>query len=184
MTIADYERQIPETVVGAVRGTVIFSALVGIAVGVIALFWPSATINVIGILLGIALIAAGLFRLYQSFAATYLSGGLRFALGLIGLAIIWAGIVVLWSPDERVWYLAVFIGVGWIFQGFADLFSATTGSRHTSVWLAVLSGVVSIAAGIILLVWPNLGLSTFIWVSAILLIIVSIVSLLTLPKKV
>ena len=32
MTIADIERQIPETVVGAVRGTVIFSALVGIAV--------------------------------------------------------------------------------------------------------------------------------------------------------
>ncbi len=184
MTIADIERQIPETVVGAVRGTVIFSAVVGIVVGIACLVWPNATVAVLGILLGIALIAAGLFRLYESFAATFLSGGLRFALGLIGLMIIWAGVVVLWSPDERIWFLAVFIGIGWIFQGLGDLFGATTGSRHTSVWLAVLSGVVSIIAGIIMIAWPNLALSTFIWVAGILLIVVSVVSLLTLPKKV
>ncbi len=162
----------------------IFSALVGIAVGIIALVWPNITVNVAAILLGIGLIAAGLFRLYQSFAATFLSGGLRFALGLIGLMIIWAGGVVLFSPDDRIWFLAVFIGIGWIFQGFGDLFGATTGSRHSSVWLMVLSGLVSIAAGIIMLAWPNLGLATFVWVAAILLITVSVMSLLTLPKKV
>ncbi|QKT08669.1 DUF308 domain-containing protein [Gordonia sp. X0973] len=191
MTIADIERQIPETAVGAVRGTIVFSAIVGIAVGIACLVWPSATINVLGILLGIALLAAGLFRLYQAFAATFLSGGMRFALGLIGLMILWAGIVVLWHPhmdawDEnyRAWFLAVFIGIGWIFQGIGDLFGATTGSRHTSVWLAIFSGVVAIAAGIIMIVWPALALSTFVWVAGILLIIVSVVSLLTLPKKV
>jgi len=129
--------------------------------------------------------------IYQSFAATYLSGGLRFALGLIGLMILWAGIVVLWHPasdgwdnDYRAWFLAVFIGIGWIFQGLGDLFGATTGSRHSSVWWAIFSGVVAIAAGIIMIAWPNLGLSTFVWVSGILLIVISIVSLFNLPKKV
>ncbi|GAA3028874.1 HdeD family acid-resistance protein [Gordonia defluvii] len=191
MTIADIERQIPETVVGAVRGTVIFSALVGIAVGIACLVWPAATVNVLAILLGIALVVAGLYRIYQSFAATFLSGGLRFALGIIGLMILWAGIVVLWHPSnsgwgeaDRIWFLAVFIGIGWIFQGVAELFSATTGSRHSSVWMAVLSGIVSIAAGIIMLAWPALALSTFVWVAGILLIVVSVVSLFTLPKKV
>ncbi|MFT4200831.1 HdeD family acid-resistance protein [Gordonia sp. (in: high G+C Gram-positive bacteria)] len=191
MTIADIERQIPEKAVGAVRGTILFTALLGIVIGVAALVWPGKTLNVLAILLGISLIATGLFRLYQAFSATLLSGGLRFAYGLIGLMILWAGIVVLWHPSndgwaeaDRIWFLAVFIGVGWIFQGLAELFAATTNSGHSSRVLLVLSGLVAIAAGVIMLVWPAPSLLTFVWIAGILLIIVSVASLFTLPKKV
>ncbi|MFT3901279.1 MAG: DUF308 domain-containing protein [Gordonia sp. (in: high G+C Gram-positive bacteria)] len=191
MTIADIERQIPEKAVASVRGTILFSALLGIVLGIAALVWPGKTLNVLAILLGIALVASGLFRIYQSFSATLLSKGLRFAYLLIGLMILWAGIVVLWHPSndgwaeaDRIWFLAVFIGVGWIFQGLAELFAATTGSGHSSKLLAVLAGLVAIAAGIIMLVWPAPSLLTFVWISAILLIVVSVASLFTLPKKV
>lgn len=184
MTIADIERQIPDKAIGAVRNTYIFAALAGIVLGIILLVWPAATIDVAGILLGLGLIASGLFRLYESFAATFLSGGYRFALALLGLLIIWAGGVVLFSPDNRVWFLAVFIGIGWIFQGFGYFFGPTTGSRHASKIWAIISGLISIAAGIIMLVWPALGLATFVWVAGILLIVVSVASLFSLPKKV
>ena len=68
MTIADIERQIPDKAIGAVRNTYIFAALAGIVLGIILLVWPAATIDVAGILLGLGLIASGLFRLYESFA--------------------------------------------------------------------------------------------------------------------
>lgn len=34
-----------------------------------------------------------------------------------------------------------------------------------------------------MLVWPALGLATFVWVAGILLIVVSVASLFSLPKK-
>ena len=184
MTIADYAKQLPNEVVGAVRATIIFTAVTGIVLGIVALVWPNATLFVIAVLFGISLIVAGLLRIYQAFASTFLSGGWRFVIGLIGALILYAGIVALFNPEASLLFLAIFIGLGWIFQGVGDLFSATTGSRHAPTWLLVLSGIVSIIAGIVMMLIPGLALATFIWVAAIMLIVISIVSLFTLPKKV
>jgi uncharacterized membrane protein HdeD (DUF308 family) len=184
MTIADYARQIPDELVAAVRSMMIVTSIVGIVLGIIALVWPAATLFVIGILFGISLIVAGLFRLYTAFASSLLSGGWRFVLGLIGALILIAGIIALFNPEESLLFLAIFIGVGWIFQGVADLSHAVAGSLHTPRWLLVLSGVVAIVAGIVMLFIPGLALATFLWVAAIMLIVVSVVTLFTLPKKV
>ncbi|MDR2280598.1 MAG: DUF308 domain-containing protein, partial [Gordonia sp. (in: high G+C Gram-positive bacteria)] len=51
-------------------------------------------------------------------------------------------------------------------------------------WLVVLSAVISIGAGIAMIVLPAIWtLSTILWVLAVMLIAVSIATLLTLPKK-
>ncbi|MEE3849945.1 DUF308 domain-containing protein [Gordonia sp. LSe1-13] len=184
MTIADYARQIPNELVAAVRTTMIVTSVVGIVLGIIALVWPAATLLVIGVLFGISLIVAGLFRLYGAFASSLLSGGWRFVLGLIGVLILAAGIIALFNPEESLVFLAIFIGIGWIFQGIADLTHASAGSLHTPRWLLILSGVVSIIAGIVMMLIPGLALTTFLIIAAIMLIVVSVVTLLTLPKKV
>ena len=184
MTIADYARQIPNELVAAVRTTMIATSVVGIVLGIIALVWPRATLLIIGVLFGISLIMAGLFRLYEAFASTLLSGGWRFALGLIGVLILAAGIIAVFNPEESLVFLAIFIGIGWIFQGIADLARASAGSQHVPRWLLVLSGVVSIVAGIVMMLIPGLALATFLIIAAIMLIVISVVTLLTLPKKV
>lgn len=184
MTIADYAKQIPNELIGAVRSTMIATSIAGIVLGIIALAWPRATLLVVAVLFGIALIVAGLFRIYEAFASTLLSGGWRFVLGLIGVVILAAGIIALFNPEQSLVFLAIFIGVGWIFQGCADLSHATAGSLHAPRWLLVLSGIVSIIAGIVMMLIPGLALATFLWVAAIMLIVVSIVTLFTLPKKI
>ncbi|MDL9935120.1 DUF308 domain-containing protein [Gordonia sp. ABSL1-1] len=185
MTIADYAKQFPDEVVGAVRATMIVTALVGIVIGFIALFWTRPTLTVIGVLFGISLIVAGLFRIWQAFAATFLSTGLRVALGLIGAAILIIGIIALFNPQEdSIWFLAIFIGVGWIFQGVGDLYGAATGSAHAPTWFMVVSGLVAIAAGIAMMLLPYLAVSTLVKIGGIILIALSIATLLTLPKKV
>ncbi|MGC4962828.1 HdeD family acid-resistance protein [Gordonia sp. DT101] len=184
MTIADYAKQIPNELVNAVRSMMIATSIVGIVLGIIALIWPGATLLVIGVLFGISLIVAGLFRIYTAFAANLLSGGWRFVLGLVGVLILAAGIIALFNPEESLVFLAIFIGIGWIFQGVADLAHAVAGSVHTPRWLLVLSGVVAIIAGIVMMAIPGLALATFLWVAAIMLIVVSVVTLVTLPKKI
>ena len=51
-------------------------------------------------------------------------------------------------------------------------------------WVLVVSGVVSIIAGIVVITLPGLAIGTFITFGASLLIVVSVVNLLTLPRKV
>lgn len=184
MTIADYAKQIPDEMVGAIRSAMIATSIVGIVLGIIALVWPKATLVVIGILFGISLIVTGIFRLWQAFAATMLSTGWRLFLGVLGALILLVGIFALFNPADALWLLAIFIGVGWIFQGVGDLIAAITGSEHSPRWLLVLSGVIAVLAGIVMLFLPGAALVTFLWVAAIMLIVISIVTLLTLPKKV
>ncbi|MFW0794207.1 DUF308 domain-containing protein [Gordonia sp. CPCC 205515] len=184
MTFAGYGRQIPNELIGAVRSMMIATAVVGIVMGIIALVWPKATLVVIGVLFGISLILTGAFRLYEAFAANLMPTGWRVLIGILGALILVFGIVALFNPEESLVFLAIFIGIAWIFQGVGDLVRAFSGSAHTSRALLIFTGAIAILAGIVMLVIPGLALATFIWVAAIMLIIVSIVTLFSLPKKV
>ncbi|MBE7193947.1 MAG: DUF308 domain-containing protein, partial [Gordonia polyisoprenivorans] len=84
MTFGVNTRQFPNEIIGAVRTALIVTSIVGIVLGLVAVFWPRATTLVLAVLFGISLIIAGIFRLYQAFAATFLSTGLRALLGVVG----------------------------------------------------------------------------------------------------
>ncbi len=184
MTIADYAKQIPDEMVSAVRSAMIASAITGIVLGIIVLVWPSATLFVIGVLFSISLIILGVFRIWQAMASSFLSGGWRAFMGIIGVLILLLGIVALFNPANALQFLAIFISVAWIFQGVGDIATAVSGSAHAPRWLLILSGIVAIVAGLVMFFLPLFALSVFIWVGAILLIVVSIATLFTLPKKV
>ncbi|MGK2318702.1 HdeD family acid-resistance protein [Gordonia rhizosphera] len=184
MTMADYSRQMPNEAVAFVRTTMITTSIIGIVLGIMMLVWPNVTLLVIAVLFGISLIVAGLFRIYAAFAASLLSGGWRLLLGLVGALILAAGIIALFNPEKSLWLLAIFIGIAWIFQGVADLAQAITGSMHAPRWLLILSGAVSIIAGIVMMTIPGLAWTAFVWIAAIMLIVISVVTLFILPKKV
>ncbi|ACY23552.1 conserved hypothetical protein [Gordonia bronchialis DSM 43247] len=183
MTFAVYTKQIPDEFVNAVRTAMIVTSVIGIVLGIVAIVWPGPTTVVLGFLFGIALIVAGLFRIYQAFAATFLSVGWRALLGVLGLIVLVAGVIAVTSPEDAVWLLALFIGIGWIFQGVSDLYAAFSGSAHAPKWYLIISGVISVLAGIVLAAVPW-ALGVFVWVAGIMLIVVSVATLLTLPKKV
>lgn len=184
MTFGVYTKQIPDELVGAIRTGLIVTSIVGIVLGIIAVVWPHISVLVLGVLFGISLIVTGIFRIYQAFAASFVSAGWRVLLGILGLLILVLGIMALISPEDAIWLLALFIGVGWIFQGVADLYAAMTKSGHSPVWFLVFAGVVSVLAGIVMIVAGQLALTAFVWVAGILLIVLSVVTLFTLPKKV
>ena len=75
---------------------------------------------------------------------------------LLGLASIVLGVTALASRISAVTTLVVVLAVFLIYSGVFEISLAATIRRHT--WLAILSGLASIAAGIIALAWPGITL--------------------------
>ena len=89
MTFATaYTKHFPDELIGAIRTALIVTSIVGIVLGVVAILWPGPTIVVVAILFAISLIIAGLFRIYQAFAASFLSTGVRVLLGVVGVIVL------------------------------------------------------------------------------------------------
>jgi uncharacterized membrane protein HdeD (DUF308 family) len=166
-----------------VRGFVVFVALVAIVIGVVSLTWTAATLTVISILFGVFLIVVAISRIALAFENRRASIG-GFVFNLIVAAVLFGtGIICLNSSAQSLTILAFVVGIGWIFDGIADLVAAGGGYTRGRRGLVALSGVVSLLAGITFLFLPALSLSIFVEVAAILLIIVGVTALFTLPRR-
>lgn len=164
------------------RGQLIGVAVIGLALGIVALLFPGASLLTVAILFGIYLIASGIFRITAAFVATGLSNGMRWLTGLMGLLIVVAGIICLSNPFQSLIVLAVVIGVGWILEGIVDLAAGFRGVVHPR-WFAWASGIISIAAGVAMFVLPAAGVLALVSIGGILLIVLSATTLLTVPRK-
>lgn len=168
--------------IAAARSSMITTALAGIVLGIILLFWPGVSLLVVATLFGIALVVAGLFRIVFG-ASVHADGKFRWWMIVLGVLTAIAGVLCLARPVTTLVFIAIMIGIAWIFQGFHDLIAGISGTTSGSRWLAVVGGIISVLAGIIVMVLPITALGTFAVVGGIMLIVVSIVTLMTLPAK-
>ena len=145
-------------------------AVVTFAVGLILLVWPKATVIVVAALLGAALLVSGVYRLVHGLAAHGLSGGTRAAYVLIGLLATLAGFYCLRHIDVTVVLLAFIVGVFWTLHGIVDLSVAATSGPGTGRGLRAFTGVLSLAAGLIVMFWPTISLTILLWVMGIWLL--------------
>lgn len=166
----------------AVRSSMIVTAIAGIVLGVLVLFWPGISLLVVAILFGVALIVAGLYRIVFG-ASVPASAGFRWLMIILGVLTVVAGVICLARPVATLVFIALMIGIAWILQGLHDLVAGIGGTTSGSRWLAVIGGIVSIVAGILVMVLPITALGTFAVFGGIMLIVVSIVTLATLPAK-
>ncbi|QDQ96282.1 HdeD family acid-resistance protein [Tomitella fengzijianii] len=180
------ERGFPESASkarAAIRAALITSAVAAIVLGVIALFWPGPTLVAVAVLFGLWLVIGGVMRIATAITSHFLSAGMRWTLGILGVLVVIAGIVCLFHPGQALWVLTVFIGISWILDGVMALFSgrdrATVGPR----WLYIAGAVISVVAGIIVLAMPAVAVATFAMFGGILLIVIGIVTLFTLPPS-
>lgn len=164
------------------RGQLVAVAIIGIILGLIGLFLPGVALITVAILFGIYLVASGIFRINAALLAHNLSAGVRWLTGLLGVLVVVAGVICLADPFRSLVVLAYVIGIGWIAEGIVDLMAAVQGSVHPR-WFGWVSGVVSIVAGIVIFVLPAVGVATFVFIGAILLLFVSVSTLLTMPCR-
>ncbi|MEW2285126.1 HdeD family acid-resistance protein [Streptomyces sp. NPDC047841] len=128
--------------------------------GVVALVWPGVTVLALALLFGVYALADGLALLVSAFRrqgdaahrAAHATGGvLGAAAGVVSIA--WPGVTVL--------ALAALIGAWAVVTGSAEIWAAVR-FRHElhHEWVLFLAGVVSVAAGVLVWVRPDVGALT------------------------
>ncbi|SRR5581483_4285810 len=129
-----------------------------IAAGVLALAYPDITLLALGLIVGINLILIGAtWTALATVEPGHSEGGriLRFFVGFLASL---AGLICLVRPGAGVLALLLALSFWFILTGMSDLARAMEEHEHRAI--AGVLGVVSIAAGVIIVANPDIGLTT------------------------
>lgn len=159
------------TAIGRNWWVLLFAGILSLAVGGVALVWPGKTVLVVAIVFAIWLIVSGIFSIVRGFAHG-LTGGMRALFIITGILSLVLGIFAIRGEFQELYILSLFIGIGFLFRGFASLFLGfeSKDGRGSNIFF----GIVMIIGGVVVLVWPGISLVTLTWVVGIWLIIIGI----------
>ena len=148
--------------------------VLAIGIGAIAFAWPSATVQVIGVLFGLNLLVTGLIRAgLLLFAPGY--PVLYRVLGIIfGVLTAMVGILCLRNVTGSAVLLVVVVAIGWLLDGLVEIFLAAGNPGDSGNNWQFVSGLALILGGIAVLVWPELGLKAFVAIGATILVFVGL----------
>ena len=171
-------RHMTRSAINAIRTALGISGAVGLILGIVLLFWPEKTIAVLAIFLGIYFLVAGVLRLGVGIFSRGMSGGSRALNIILGVLLIFVGILALKNVQTAaitlVIFAVAFIGVGWIIEGVMAL--AESGRSPNSGW-SIAFGILSIIAGIVVLFVPVSSAAVLLLFAAIALIVLGIIGI-------
>lgn len=138
--------------------------IVGVAFGVVALFWPGATLLSLVFLWGAYAIADGAFSLWAAITGRVGENASRWWLAVVGLAGVAAGIIAWVMPGATALALLLLIAAWAIVTGAMQVWGAIRLRKEIEgEWLLGLSGSLSILLGVVLLLQPAAGALAVVW---------------------
>jgi uncharacterized membrane protein HdeD (DUF308 family) len=137
---------------------VLLVGLLSVALGIVVLVWPGATLLAVGVLFGLYLIVIGVGQLVAAFG-THSNTAMRVLAFISGTLCVVLGVFCFRSVFESVLLLAVWIGIGWLFRGLTQVMAASDPAMPARGWQAFL-GVLNAIAGIVVISWPVGSLAT------------------------
>jgi uncharacterized membrane protein HdeD (DUF308 family) len=131
--------------------------IITVLAGILVLAWPGPTLLVLAVLFGFQLVVLGVFRFVAAFEPG-LTAGARILYALLGVLSLIIGLYALRHVLITILALGLLLGIFWVANGAVELFTALSHRevRHRA-WTSVL-GLLSILAGLVLLVYPGLSL--------------------------
>lgn len=164
---------IPQEMAGQAKNLLLVGGALGVITGVMVLAWPAATVLVVAVLLGVNLLVGGVVTLLSG-ATSDEPGGERVLAIVAGLLSVLAGVVVFSRPVRSVALLVVVLGAFWVVSGVSEAVAGLTG-RSESRALAIISGVLSVGAGIVALSWPGATLVTLVWIAGVWMVLFGVI---------
>jgi uncharacterized membrane protein HdeD (DUF308 family) len=146
--------------VGRHWGWVLAFGIITLLAGLLTLAWPGRTIVVLAVLFGVQLVVAGIFRFVAAFASDDESGATRVLLALLGVLSFIVGLYALRHILITIATLALLLGIFWIVNGTVEAFTALSHRAMRGRGWTVFMGVLSIVAGVVVLVYPGISLAT------------------------
>src|SRR5690606_15009900 len=133
------------------------------AFGLVAMIWPGITVLALVLLFGVYVLLDGIVDIGAAISgrgvgAQQLSGGHRVLLRLIGLVGVAAAVIAFFWP--AITALALLFVIAWwaIIRGVLEIVAPwRLRAELTNEWVWVLSGLLSIALGVILIARPGTG---------------------------
>ena len=140
---------------------------VAIVFGIIALFWPPAAIAALVAVFGAYALVDGILNLVAAVRAGR-SGQQWGALVFEGIVSLLVGVLTLFFPGVTALALVLFVAAWSLITGIAEVVAALKLRQHIEgEWLLALSGILSIAFGILLFISPMIGaIAIAIWIGA------------------
>jgi uncharacterized membrane protein HdeD (DUF308 family) len=138
--------------------------IAAIAFGILALMWPLLTLLTLTLLWGAYAIADGIFALWAVFSRHGGYTGSKLWLTVVGICGILAGVLAFAWPGVTALVLLLFIAIWAIIIGVMQIWGAIQLRKEMEgEWLLILSGLLSVAFGILLLARPGLGALAVVW---------------------
>jgi uncharacterized membrane protein HdeD (DUF308 family) len=158
----------------------LLSGLLAVILGVLVLVWPGKSIIVASVFLGIYLLVSGVAQVIFAFSLP-VSAGSRILLFVSGAASLVLAVLAFrhFGEGYAILLLAIWIGVGFVFRGFATTVAAVSDPHLPGRGWAIFFGIITILAGIIVLGYPFDSLVTLTLVIGIWLIIIGVMEIIS-----
>jgi uncharacterized membrane protein HdeD (DUF308 family) len=158
--------------------SVMVSGLLAVILGVVILVWPGPSILVAAVLFGVYLLLSGIAQVFGAFGLP-VSAGARILLFLSGAASVILAVLAFrhFGEGYAVLLLAIWIAVGFMFRGVATTAVAISDRAFPGRGWAILSGVISIIASIVVLAWPFDSIVIMALVVGIWLIVIGVMEM-------
>ena len=142
--------------------------IAAIAFGILAFMWPLLTLLTLTLLWGAYAIADGIFALWAVFSRHGGYTGSKLWLTIVGSCGILAGVLAFAWPGVTALVLLLFIAIWAIIIGVMQIWGAIQLRKEIEgEWLLILSGLLSVAFGVLLILLPAAGLLTVVWLIGI-----------------
>src|SRR5260370_3640791 len=158
-------------------GWVLAFGIIPLAIGVLGLAWPGRTLIVVAVVFGAQLIVMGIFRFVAAFASDDLSGGNRVLLALLGVLSLIIGLYAVRHILITLLALVLLLGIFWVVSGTVELFTALSHRQMQSRGWTAFMGILSILAGIVILIYPGISLLVLAVVLSIWLLVFGVMQI-------
>ncbi|MEU0003863.1 HdeD family acid-resistance protein [Streptomyces sp. NPDC006314] len=157
---------------------VLVTGIASLALGVLVLIWPGASLLAAGVLFGLYLVISGVFQLVSAFG-THKATSLRVLAFISGALSILLGLFCFRGPMQSILLLALWIGIGWLIRGITQTLAAASDSRMPARGWQIFLGILTFIGGIVLIDSPFESVAVLTLVGGVWLVAVGIVEIIT-----
>lgn len=151
--------------------------VISVVLGILALAWPGQTLVVLAVLFGIELIVWGIYRLVGAVTFGEAGAGARTLWAILGILSLVLGFYAIRHIEITVLALGLLLGIFWLVDGVSLIISGVEYRGMPSRGWTIFSGILSVIAGLILLVWPVISVLTLAILAGIWLIVIGVMQL-------
>ncbi|MEU3252927.1 HdeD family acid-resistance protein [Streptomyces sp. NPDC006997] len=156
----------------------LLTGVASLVLGVLVLVWPGASLRAAGVLFGLYLLLSGAFQLAAAFG-THRTTALRVMAFVSGVLSILLGLFCFRGALQSILLLALWIGVGWLFRGLTQTLAAASDPAMPARGWQLLLGIVTLLAGVVLIVSPFESVAVLTVVGGCWLVAVGVVEIVT-----